>query len=305
MVITMMGINDQFYFSESEMGLPIEIQLVLLKSKVYKFARLAWVDLKHRFDTGASAQTSGPSDAQHWRAYSKKFKVAHAAWRRGEAESVERNLRDVIRMARETARSVRPRGQAMLDLEPVYLRFYTLSYLDLGEFYLSRGREAEAVALYEEAIASHPDAELFYRALAGIHEKLGNGDRADVYRRSSRELASRRILDVTRSGYEAVRRILRAEETLFVAMQYPLRSVETLKVLLDDAEDVIYVDNEAIFREGVASLGYDELFIDRAVGDFGHCTERGNRLIAENLVTTVFEPVFADGSASKVDPDLR
>ena len=62
--------------------------------------------------------------------------------------------------------------------------------------------------------------------------------------------------------------------------------------LLDDAPDVIYVDNEAVFRDALARSDFDTLFIDRCCGDFGHATNAGNRLIARNVVEVVFAPRF-------------
>jgi hypothetical protein len=102
----------------------------------------------------------------------------------------------------------------------------------------------------------------------------------------------RRVLSVTKANYRTATEILQDRGIQVVAMQYPMRSVETLSYLLTGAEDVLFVDNQATFRDAVARYGYDALFRDRFAGDFGHCTRRGNRLIAENLVATVFEPLF-------------
>jgi hypothetical protein len=61
---------------------------------------------------------------------------------------------------------------------------------------------------------------------------------------------------------------------------------------MDDAHDVVFIDNETVFREAVSRDGYDAVFVDRFAGDFGHGTRRGNELIARNLLETVFEPLF-------------
>ena len=72
-------------------------------------------------------------------------------------------------------------------------------------------------------------------------------------------------------------------------MQYPMRPVDLLKQLLPQSTDVIFVDNEKKFKELVAQESYDYYFIDRFAGDFGHCTPKGNQLIAEHLADIIFK----------------
>jgi len=52
------------------------------------------------------------------------------------------------------------------------------------------------------------------------------------------------------------------------------------------------VDNERIFKETVSNDGYEAYFKDAFAGDFGHCTEKGNRLLAENIANTIIKEVF-------------
>jgi len=51
------------------------------------------------------------------------------------------------------------------------------------------------------------------------------------------------------------------------------------------------VDNEKMFNEGVKREGYDEYFNDCFAGDFGHCTPKGNRLLAENIAGVILTEV--------------
>jgi hypothetical protein len=59
------------------------------------------------------------------------------------------------------------------------------------------------------------------------------------------------------------------------------------------------VDNERIFRDAVSREGYDTLFRDRFGGDFGHCTEKGNLLIAQNLARSLQDWYEKDDGAQK------
>jgi hypothetical protein len=78
-----------------------------------------------------------------------------------------------------------------------------------------------------------------------------------------------------------------------VCVQYPMRSIEPLKRIFEDnKEGVIFVDNEKIFRDAVKEEGSDVYFRDMFGGDFGHCTAKGNRLLAENIANAILENVF-------------
>jgi len=66
-----------------------------------------------------------------------------------------------------------------------------------------------------------------------------------------------------------------------------MRSIELLKRIFDDEDNIIFVDNEKVFKDAVSSLGYNKYFEDSFGGDFGHCTPKGNRLLAENIANTI------------------
>ena len=73
----------------------------------------------------------------------------------------------------------------------------------------------------------------------------------------------------------------------FMAMQYPMRSINSLKKLLysnKNYKNITFISNEENFKKYLYNIGsYDDLFIDQFAGDFGHCTELGNKMIAENV----------------------
>jgi hypothetical protein len=47
-----------------------------------------------------------------------------------------------------------------------------------------------------------------------------------------------------------------------------------------------------VFRDAVRKDSYNEYFRDAIGGDFGHCTDKGNRLLAENIASTILKEVF-------------
>ena len=70
-------------------------------------------------------------------------------------------------------------------------------------------------------------------------------------------------------------------------MSYPLRPVEKLKEMFSDPDGIIFVDNERVFQKALRISKYEKIFSDKLFGDFGHCTPKGNRLIAANLSSVI------------------
>jgi len=72
-----------------------------------------------------------------------------------------------------------------------------------------------------------------------------------------------------------------------ICMQYPVRSIEPLKEQLQNEsyfDKITFISNEEIFKKALRTKSYDEIFVDQFAGDFGHCTNLGNTMIAENVV---------------------
>ena len=289
MVILMMGINDPLYFDGPEShALPIHWQLRLLRSRAYRLLRIAAQRLSAR--TGARAR--GPIDVEHLHRFEARSRKLLQTWRSdGPTPEVERELRSLIPMAREAAPTAGADGK-IVDVPGPYLPIYQKAHDWLSRIYLDNGREDAAIALLDNAVERHPEAEYFHRKLAGVYAELGERALADEYFQRSNGLAQRYVLSVTRANYHTAAGMLRDRGIQIVAMQYPLRSLGTLRYLMDDAHDVVFVDNETVFREAVSRDGYDAVFVDRYAGDFGHGTRRGNELIARNLLDTVFKPLF-------------
>jgi hypothetical protein len=69
-----------------------------------------------------------------------------------------------------------------------------------------------------------------------------------------------------------------------------MRSLDPLKrIFAGDASGIIFVDNEAGFKEAVRKEGYSVYFRDIFGGDFGHCTKKGNWLLAENIANAILK----------------
>ncbi len=77
-----------------------------------------------------------------------------------------------------------------------------------------------------------------------------------------------------------------------IAVQYPLRSVQSLKNILKSSQyydKIKFVSNEELFKKALKANKYDYIFLDRFAGDFGHCTNTGNEMIAENAGKAILD----------------
>ena len=92
-------------------------------------------------------------------------------------------------------------------------------------------------------------------------------------------------------NYLAIKKLLDSRSVSLVAMQYPLRNISLLKDIFRNEGGVFFVSNEN-FRPLVKKNGYVKYFMDLFAGDFGHCTEEGNRLIADNAAQVILAEVL-------------
>jgi tetratricopeptide (TPR) repeat protein len=141
--------------------------------------------------------------------------------------------------------------------------------------------------LYE--LTDRPDRAMEqYRFVAGRRPR-NEAEVLEIYacRRKLAALTDPPSVPSTASHYRGIVEAVRRRGIRFVAVQYPLRDVAALKEWTGFREDVAYVDNGPSFQQAVKNEGYDALFVDRFAGDFGHCTEKGNRLLARNIAAAV------------------
>ncbi len=118
----------------------------------------------------------------------------------------------------------------------------------------------------------------------------GQHDLAQSYRTIAESLRGRQAA-ATERNYRELLRVLRARGIALVAMQYPLRPLRSLRGLLDDAPDVHFVDNEAVFQTALRNVSWDALFTDEFASDFGHTTAAGSALIASSAAPAVLAAV--------------
>jgi len=97
---------------------------------------------------------------------------------------------------------------------------------------------------------------------------------------------------VTIRNYKKIKEILDKKKIKLVCMQYPMRSIKPLKEIFEGEKNIIFVDNEWVFKRAVRKGCYKDYFRDMWAGDFGHCTDKGNKLLAENIANVIAREVF-------------
>lgn len=164
--------------------------------------------------------------------------------------------------------------------------------ISLGGEYVKQKRYDDAEELFKEVVAIKPD--LGYGNMAALYEKKGDLETAREYRLKSAENNPQVSNPVTRSNYNRLKEILDSRGVRLACVQYPLRDVKLLKNAFDDPSGVIFVDNEKIFRDALKKVTYEDLFYDRCYCDFGHGTDKGNRLLAESVAKVILEALEAE-----------
>ncbi|MBU1912302.1 MAG: tetratricopeptide repeat protein [Candidatus Omnitrophica bacterium] len=172
-------------------------------------------------------------------------------------------------------------------------------YVGLGYLYRELGRFAESEQAYKKAIEINPDDDRLvndsaYEGLATLYSEIGNNELSEICAKKANNIRSKNQNPATVNNYRAIKKILDKRKIKLICVQYPMRNIEPLKkIFKEEAEgSIVFVDNEKIFKDAVRKEGYKEYFKDMFAGDFGHCTAKGNMLLAENIANAILKEIF-------------
>ena len=202
---------------------------------------------------------------------------------RGEFQQAEDSFKKVIEQAED------PYGKT---LEPDPGNDDAL--LDLGWLYQNQGKFFQAEDIFKKAIEINPENGRVLAAMALLCGEIGKPELARAYAEKANRLGLNDTAAVTVNSYRKLKKILGRKGIKLVCVQYPMRNVEPLKRIFEKNERAIFVDNESVFKEALKKSGYQykEYFIDMFGGDFGHCTPKGNMLLAKNIADVILKEVF-------------
>ena len=165
-------------------------------------------------------------------------------------------------------------------------------YVELGWVYLDQGKFTEAEELFKKAIELNPNNDKAFAAMAMVYAQMGKKESFREYLKKTSALRKNGYNPATAFNYRKLKEVLDARKIRLVCAQYPMRSIEPLKKIFEGSNGVIFADSEAVFKEAVQKSGFKEYFVDMFGGDFGHCTLKGNRLLAENIARVILKEVF-------------
>ena len=160
----------------------------------------------------------------------------------------------------------------------------------MGEWFLAEGYLAEAEQALQRAKARHEGDDYLLGLLAELYAQKGESRLAEQYHREQKALQeeNQEVHPQTVMNYRALARDILRQDIRLICMQYPLRSINPLKAILPDQEDdVDFLGHEQEFAQAIQADLYAEYFSDSFAGDFGHCTAKGNRIIARNLADAI------------------
>ncbi len=141
----------------------------------------------------------------------------------------------------------------------------------------------------ERALAELPQEPVLHDTMARCLEARGRLEEAGLHRETAAVLRRETFNPVTRDNLLWVGQRVQASGAKLVVMAYPRRSVEPLQRMLEPLAGVIYVEHREPFERVLAEEPLEALFVDMHGGDYGHCTPRGNELVAGTLADAVLE----------------
>jgi len=179
-------------------------------------------------------------------------------------------------------------------------------YVQQANAYWEQKRYREAEELYRKAVEVDPsqpyrgkDKEMRSRYLLSLPQPAGGKNsiaESNIQGNNTKKIelvVQDKSMPFEFSGAETKKLYARLKKIVFrrgvklVCVQYPRCPVKPLMDMLEPNGGIIFVDNMKTFDEGVAREGYDAYFIDRFAGNFGHCTYKGNQLLAENIADAI------------------
>ncbi len=219
--------------------------------------------------------------------------LGYSYFERGAYELAERTYKAAIKAGpdnptayRELAKFYRRRGDHKA-IEKMYADVIKAdphkpwAYLEMAKIFNERGDTEKEERFLLDGFAAADGTPQMSGALTVFYLRNGKKELADKYRRAS-YLPPETILN-----YQKLRdRVLKRGAKL-VCMQYPLREASSLEDILGTDQGIVFVENKMNFEVALKTHPIGDIFVDMFGGDFGHCTELGNRLIAENLSRTI------------------
>lgn len=300
LIVTMMGVNDNYRYD-----FPDSLFIPNAKTDVFMTARLARLVFQYAriaitriYDLYVNTDAEVLSNTARRERLTGNYNIA-LAYQKRIINIDPNNPNSYIAMGwLYGAMGRRGDEDAAMQKAFSFTKLTERQLLYLGYYFRTVGRHEEAKKVYTDAIRLNPSDPI---TMVDYAEYLlwSEGDRnaSDAYYQRARDIdpgvvhgAATERIDETKKNYLLLVSIASRYHIPVVAMQYPLRSADMLRSWLGDSATV--VENITNFNNALKTRRYEDLFIDRFGGDFGHASYEGNRLIAENLTETIIRLLY-------------
>jgi len=176
------------------------------------------------------------------------------------------------------------------------------NYIHLGWIYRDQDKTDQALEMFKKAIEVNPENGGAYASLSYCYEERGEKKLAEEYSRKAKRLRPEYYNPLTRRHYQELKETVIRKGIKLVCVQYPMLNLQPLKDILKPYQDIIFVGNERLFKEAILRGRCDEFFADMFAGNYGHCTPKGNRLLAENIADSILRQYFKESSPAPAPP---
>ena len=323
MVITMMGINDGSLHIPYEAATISNTQTFFKSFRVYKLVRLLWLHVTTKLkeiDTGKdiiqaqpffkknalqkTEPASQPAESGP-QSHSTHTKLGWTYRKQGKFTEAEDSFKKAIALNPKNDWAHTGLGwtyqnqSKFTEAEDSFKKAIQLNsqndrtYVELGIACREQYKFIQAEDSFKQAIQLNPQNDKAYAALKSIYIEMRDLELAEKYNQKVKELGLKYYPSVKASNYLKLKEVLDKRGITYVCVQYPTRNIEPLKkVFQDNDKGIIFVDNEKIFKDVLGQGKYTDYFTDFFGGDFGHCTDKGNKLLAENIAKVILKEVF-------------
>ncbi len=325
MVVAMMGINDRGKHMPYEKHTPLKIINYLRFFKTYRLARLLWLHIVTKVEEmglhkSKSLEKTDLENMNNIKTEDSIMKPLETNLNKDLVYFKTRRLYTNQRISYQNEESLKkaielnPNNyQAYLNLgwQYIYSKKYRpaekifkkamelnsnnfMLYLGLGSAYLCLDDTRRAGECLKKGLEFKlNDKTRIYGAISIIYEGIGQAEIAKEYYNKAKELGLEGYNSITKSNYLELKEILDKRKIKLICVQYPMRNIEPLKKIFEGHTDgIIFVDNEKSFKDAVKRSAYNNYFADIFGGNFGHCAEKGNKLLADNIAKVLLEEVF-------------
>lgn len=167
-----------------------------------------------------------------------------------------------------------------------------IAYIELANYYKLQDKSKELEELAEKAKKLNVLNDRLYGYLAVYYQQKGDYEKFKEFSSKADKIRLNFYPAATRHNYQRIKDVVTERGIKLVCVQYPMRNVEPLKKLFDSTQGMVFVDNEKVFKSALTDARYEDYFDDNFAGDFGHCSPKGNMLLAKNIADTILKEYF-------------